>query len=73
MIPFVPLLEKGEEPFGMFKDLWIRHRTWVLDPIRYPSVDRLVEVMDSEIIEPAQARFAELLARKAETLRIRDI
>ena len=38
-----------------------------------PSIDRLVEVMDSEIIEPAQIRFAELLARKAETLRIRDV
>jgi hypothetical protein len=38
----------------------------VLDPIRHPSVERLVEVMDSEIIEPA-------LARKAETLRIKEI
>jgi len=73
MIPFVPILEKGEEPFAMFKDLWIKHSTWVLDPIRYPSIDRLVEVMDSEIIEPAQVRFAELMARKAENLRIRDI
>jgi Pentapeptide repeats (8 copies) len=73
MIPFVPILEKGEEPFAMFKDLWVKHRTWVLDPIRYPSVERLVEVLDAEIVKPAEARFAELLARKAEDLRIRDI
>jgi hypothetical protein len=73
MIPFVPILEKGEEPFAMFKDLWVKHRAWVLDPIRYPSVDRLIEVLDAEIIKPAEAKFAELLARKAEDLRIRDI
>jgi hypothetical protein len=30
-------------------------------------------VMDAEIIKPAEARFAELLARKAEDLRIKDI
>jgi len=52
MIPFVPMLEKGEEPFDMFRDLWIRHREWVLDPIRYPSVDRLIEVLDTEIVSP---------------------
>jgi len=40
MIPFVPILEKGEEPFAMLRDLWIKYREWVLDPIRYPSVDR---------------------------------
>jgi hypothetical protein len=73
MIPFVPIIEKGEEPFAMFADLWIKHRDWVLDPIRYPSVDRLVEVFDEEIVRPAQARFADLLARKAERLRVKDI
>jgi uncharacterized protein YjbI with pentapeptide repeats len=73
MIPFVPILEKGEEPFSMFRDLWIKHRAWVLDPIRYPSVDRLIEVLDAEIIEPAKTRFVELLAKKAEAMRVRDI
>ena len=73
MIPFVPILERGEEPFAMFRDLWIKHREWVLDPIRYPSVDRLIEVLDAEIVKPAQVRFVELLARKAEHLRIKDI
>jgi hypothetical protein len=73
MIPFVPILERGEEPFAMFKDLWIKHRQWVLNPIRYPSIDRLIEVLDIEIIKPAQLRFAELLARKAEELRIKDV
>ena len=61
MMPFVPILERGEEPFATFKDLWIKHRQWVLNPIRYPSVDRLIEVLDTKIIKPAQVRFAELL------------
>ena len=73
MVPFVPILQKGEEPFAMFKDLWIKHREWVIEPIRYPSVDRLIEVLDAEIVRPAQKRFADLLARKAEELRIKDI
>ena len=64
MIPFVPILEKGEEPFTMFKDLWIKHRTWVLDPIRYPSVDRLIEMLDAEIVKPAEAKFAELAGKE---------
>jgi hypothetical protein len=73
MIPFVPIIERGEEPFSMFRDLWIKHREWVLDPIRYPSVDRLIEVLDTEIIAPAQARFAQLQVRKAEELRVKDV
>src|SRR5215218_5472197 len=45
MIPFVPILERGEEPFAMFRDLWTKHSQWVLDPIRYSSADRLIEVL----------------------------
>jgi hypothetical protein len=42
MIPFVPIIEDGEEPFAMFQDLWVKHRAWVLDPIAYGSVEELV-------------------------------
>ncbi|MBV8520585.1 MAG: pentapeptide repeat-containing protein [Acetobacteraceae bacterium] len=75
MVPFVPILDKREElkPFTMLEDLQISHPDRVLDVIRYPSVDRLIEVMDTEIIIPAQERFADLLARKAEGLRFKDI
>jgi hypothetical protein len=73
MVPFIPILERGEEPFAMLQDIWIKYRDWVLEPIRYPSVDRLIEVLDAEIIRPAKVRFAELLARKAEELRVKDI
>jgi hypothetical protein len=36
-------------------------------------VDRLIEVLDAEIVSPAKMRFAELLARKAEGMRVKDI
>jgi uncharacterized protein YjbI with pentapeptide repeats len=40
MVPFVPILEKGQDPFTMFVDLQNRY-DWVLEPIIvYPSVDQ---------------------------------
>jgi hypothetical protein len=56
-----------------FRDLWIKHCAWVVDPIRYFSVERLVEVLDSEVIKPAEARFNAFLARKAEELKVKDV
>ena len=53
----------------MLQDLWIKHREWVFQPIYYFSVDALIASLDEKIIRPAEARFAELLARKAETMR----
>ena len=73
MVPFQPIIEQGEKPFAMLQDLWIKHRDWVFEPIEYSSVDRLVETMDAEIIRPAEARFNELVMRRAETLRVRRV
>jgi hypothetical protein len=71
--PFVTILQKGEEPFAMFADLWITHREWVRRPIRYSSVDRLIEHLDADIVHPAEKIFAGLLKRKAKKLPIKDI
>jgi uncharacterized protein YjbI with pentapeptide repeats len=73
MIPFVPIIEEGEEPFPMLKDLWIMHRDWVFEPIYYSSLERLADALDTEIIKPAELRFAELLARKAEEMKGKHI
>jgi hypothetical protein len=75
MVPFVPILDKNDEqePFAMLRDLQIAHRDRVFDVIRYLSVDRLIEVLDSAIINPAQARFAQLVKEKAEGIRYMDI
>jgi hypothetical protein len=69
MVPFFPIIEEGQEPFAMLKDLWVKHRNWVFEPLYYSSLDALVGSLDKEIIEPAKVRFAELLARKAEEMK----
>jgi hypothetical protein len=73
MVTFVPILQKGEEPFAMFQDLWVKHREWVFEPIRYSTVDGLLRGLDEAIVGQALARSVELMARKAEQHRIRDI
>jgi Pentapeptide repeats (8 copies) len=69
MVPFRPIIEEGEEPFAMLTDLWIKHREWVFEPLYYSSLDGLVLALDERIIRPAEARFIELLARKAERMK----
>jgi hypothetical protein len=69
MVPFRPIIEAGQQPFAMLQDLWIKHRDWVFEPIYYSSVDALISSLDERIIRPAEARFGELLARKAETMK----
>jgi hypothetical protein len=69
MVPFRPIIAEGEEPFSMLQDLWIKHREWVFEPIHYSSLDALAGALDEKIIRPAEIRFAELLARKAEKLK----
>jgi hypothetical protein len=71
MVPFVPIIEGGEEPFAMFKDLWVKHSAWVFAPIAYASVDELVQGLDDWIINPALVRFDELLVKKATEMPVR--
>ena len=66
MVPFRPITEEGEKPFAMLQDLWSKHREWVFEPIHYSSVDALIASLDEKIIRPAEARFVELLKRKAD-------
>ena len=68
MVPFRPIIEEGEKPFAMLQDLWSKHRDWVFEPIYYSSVDMLIASLDEKIIQPAEARFVELLKRKADTM-----
>ena len=73
MVPFAPILQQGEEPFSMFVDLQNKY-DWVLRPvIGYPSVDRLIEVLEDEVVRPAEAKFNELLARRTNQLRVKKV
>jgi hypothetical protein len=69
MVPFRPIIQKGEKPFAMLTDLWIKHRDWVFEPLYYSSLNALIGALDEKVIRPAEARFAELLARKAEKMK----
>ena len=73
MVPFQPIIAQGEKPFAVLRDLWIKHRDWVFEPIEYSSIDRLIETMDAEIIDPAERRFDELVVRRAEVLKVRRV
>jgi hypothetical protein len=42
MIPFVPIIHEGEEPFSMFRDLKQKYGEWVLDILKYDSADNLI-------------------------------
>ena len=73
MVPFVPIMEEGEEPFAMFVDLQNKY-DWVLEPvIGYSSVDRLIEVLEDKIVRPAEAKFNQLLARRTKQLRVENV
>jgi hypothetical protein len=73
MVPFVPILEQGQDPFAMFVDVQNKY-DWVPKPvIGYSSVDRLIEVLQGKIVRPAEAKFNELLARRTEQLRVENI
>jgi len=73
MIPFQPIIAAGETPFAMLQDLRINFPDRVFQLICYSSVDALIASLDEKVIRPAEARFVELLARKAETMRAEHI
>ncbi len=57
----------------MLRGLLTSYSDRVFQPIEYPSVDRLIETMDAEIIGPAETRFDELVMPRAETLKVRHV
>ena len=68
MVPFVPLIQEGEQPFSMFEDLWKKYRDWVLEPLSYESVDQLIRVFEKAVVDSANERLKLLRMRKAEKL-----
>ena len=57
----------------MFVDLQNKY-DWVLQPVvGYPSVDRLIEVLEDKVVRPAEAKFNELLTRRTNQLRVENV
>jgi uncharacterized protein YjbI with pentapeptide repeats len=67
MVPFVPIIQEGEMPFSMFKDLYGKF-DWVLKPLEYDTAENLVEKLDKGVINRSLVKHRELMLRKAEEL-----
>jgi Pentapeptide repeats (8 copies) len=72
MVPFVPIIQEGEQPFAMFEDLRGKF-DWVLDLLTYNSASYLIRGLKKAVIQPALKKHDELLAKKSEQLRIRHM
>ena len=62
-IPFVTIIQEGEEPFSMFRDL--SKYDWILQPISYDSKKTLIMSFKDSILERALEKRNELSKKKA--------
>ena len=67
MVPFVPIIQEGRQPYSMFRDLWIKHH-WVMSPLSYQTTEELLSVLEPAVISPAMAMIEELDALRAQRL-----
>jgi uncharacterized protein YjbI with pentapeptide repeats len=57
-IPFVPIVETGRKPYSMVVDL--SKYPWFLNPpVEFGSKEKLIELMPSKVISPAEERHKE--------------
>jgi len=70
-IPFVPIIQEGEQPFAMMVDLQKKYN-WVLDTLSYNSIDTLIKALKPAIIDPAIQKHNELRLIKAREPKIRS-
>ena len=66
-IPFVPIIQEGQERFSMFKDLGTKF-SWVLTPMDYPSVEGLLSIFEPAILDRAWSKYQELRSIKAKEI-----
>ena len=70
MIPFVPIIQRGEEPFAMFRDL-LKY-DWVLNLLEY-DLEKLLLAFKEAVVIPALKMRDELRAKKADLRATRSI
>jgi uncharacterized protein YjbI with pentapeptide repeats len=68
-IPFVPIVQEGEQPFAMMVDLQKKYN-WVMDTLYYDSIEALIKALKSAIIDPALEKHHELRLIKAKESKI---
>jgi uncharacterized protein YjbI with pentapeptide repeats len=64
-IPFVPIIQEGEQPFAMMVDLQKKYN-WVLQTRSYDSIKTLMKMLKPLIIDPAMEKHNELRLIKAQ-------
>lgn len=67
-IPFVPIVERGEQPFSMLRDMQKKYY-WVLPPVTYENVQDLVDRLDQAIVKPAERMFARIGRQRRDLVR----
>jgi len=70
-IPFLPIIQKGEEPFAMFIDLQINY-DWVLDLLEYESEEDLIMVFNKGILKRALETENKILREKQIKLKVKS-
>jgi uncharacterized protein YjbI with pentapeptide repeats len=70
-IPFVPIIQAGEQPLSMMIDLPPNYN-WVLERVPYDSAETLREMLKSGIIDPAIKKHNKLSFNEAIEQRIRS-
>jgi uncharacterized protein YjbI with pentapeptide repeats len=70
-IPFVPIIQEGEQPFAMMVDLQKKY-DWVLDTLSYDSIETLMNALKPAIIDLAIEKHNELRLIKAPQPKIRS-
>jgi uncharacterized protein YjbI with pentapeptide repeats len=71
-IPFIPIIQQGEDPFSMFRDLSIY--PWMLNPpIAYASVEELLEFFEEGILAPAWEKHQQLIEQKGKAVKSQSI
>lgn len=72
-IPFVPIIQEGEEPFAMFRDLAGKF-DWMLGPvIAYSSFQVLIQNFKAGILDRALKKHLELKKRKNQQIEVLSI
>ena len=71
-IPFVPIIQEGEEPFAMLDDL--KKYSWVLKPVlTYPSIGKLRQGFKSAILDRAWEKHYELQKARTDRMKTQSV
>jgi len=73
-IPFVPIIQAGEQPFAKMADLQKKYN-WVMDTLYYDSIETLINALKPVIIDPAiekHNRLRLIKAKESKTLSAKD-